>query len=200
MSWFPHLWDQYESISTYSQISIDCFKQYDAFLEECSELDYEYYLKLKSLSERYISRLNDVIKGEPEIKSLSWYQSLIKVLISNKQLSNQHAFISSSLKDLNTKEIKPFISEISSEIKEYLDQMKTCQFRLRSKLTELKKVKEIYEKSPEKDRVSAERNCETQFKIARKVQKKEYTETLPSILQNMQQWDNKRSEGLQMYI
>ena len=144
MSWFPHLWDQYDSISSYSQISIDCFKQYVAFLEECSEIDYEYYLKLNRLSEGYISKLDDVIRIQPEIKSLSWYQSLIKVLISNKQLSNQHALISSSLKDLNTKEIKPFISEISSEIEEYLDQMKTCQLRLRSKLTEFKKVKEVY--------------------------------------------------------
>ena len=200
MSWYPHLWDQYDSLSRYSQISIVCFKQYVAFLEECSEIDYDYYLKLKRLSESHISKLTDVIRGEPEIKCLSWYQSLIRVLISNKQLSNQHALISSCLKDLNTKEIKPFISEMNSEIEEYLGQMKTCQLRLRSKMTEFKKAKEFYEKSTEKDRVSAERDCETKLKIAMNVRKKEYSETLPAILQNMQQWDNKRSEGLQMYI
>ena len=97
MSWDPHLWDQYDSLSRYSQISIDCLSHYGAFVDKRSQIEYEYYSKLNSLSDSFICKLNHTTSREPQIQALTWYKSLIKVFGSNKQLSNQHDTVSRHL-------------------------------------------------------------------------------------------------------
>ena len=114
MSWDPHLWDQYDSLSRYSQISIDCLSHYGAFVEKRSQIEYEYYSKLNSLSDSYIYKLNHTTSREPEIQALTWYKSLIKVFKSNKQLSNQHDTNSNLLRSLHD-EIECFVQEINNE-------------------------------------------------------------------------------------
>ena len=110
MSWDRHLWDQHESLATYSDISIECIKQYGSFLDKRSEYEFEYSSKLNKLYEKYLSNLSHVIRRAPEIKNLSWYRSLTKVLTSNKQLSNQHETISIELKKLITR-IEQFVEK-----------------------------------------------------------------------------------------
>ena len=202
MSWSEDLWDKWESLSRFSEQSIGCIERYGEFLDKRSRIELEYARKLQDLSYQFKGRIDDCVKNEPKrTKDLTWYKSLRKVSITNFNLANQHEIVGDGLHDLVVKEIAALVTDLRNEKTELNQKMRHCQNDFELHVSTFNGIRERYNKvSNIGEKKNLKGDCDKHLQSMVKVQNDHYSNTLPKILKSMQDWDERRSSGLQDII
>ena len=144
MSWSSDLWDQWDSLLKYSEVSIGCIDKYGEFLRRRSRIEMQYATQLQQLTNHFEDRINSSAKHQKGISNLTWHKSLLKVLETNKQLANQHEMVSKGLSKLATEEVVPCVANLKAKQQTYLREMEVCQQNFKESVRDFSNMRDQY--------------------------------------------------------
>lgn len=144
MSWAKDLWDQYDSVSIYTQNGTDFMEKYGNFLEKRCKIEQEYATKVRQLVKVYTTK--NICAGELEEQELTCQKALRKVLNEHNDIAGQHELIAEGLSNLILDEIRPFVKALRHDRKKYLQEATNTRSLVQASLVTLNKAEDKYTK------------------------------------------------------
>jgi len=232
MSWATDLWDQYDSVASYTQRGIDFIEKYGTFLDKYGKIEQEYAMKLRQLVKVYSTKKSHI--GELEEQELTCHKAFRKLLNEHNDMAGQHEVIAENINNLVLDEVKPFVKTLKYDRKKYFQDATQMQSQLQVSRAALNKSKDKYHKSQsveerarreflkadadmnlsradvEKHRSAfniKSKECNdlkaeymNQLQYTTDAENEYYNQNSPKVLQCLQEWDEKRINGMSEFI
>lgn len=143
MSWGHDLWDQYDSISSYTKKGIDFLEKYGQFLDQRCRIEKEYASKLRRLVKTFIPKEKHD-EDEGQFTCIMAYKNVLNELGDQ---AGQHEVIAENLSTSVVPEIASLVKLLKEDKKKHFNEGALFRETLISSMSTLTKAKNKYEKA-----------------------------------------------------